>query len=35
MEVLAYSFGSAAVMWVTGFGIGVAFGMIRRIRDVV
>jgi hypothetical protein len=34
-ELLLYSVGAAGVLWATGFGIGLAFGYIRRIRDVV
>jgi len=34
-EALLWSFGAAAVLWATGFGIGLAFGFVRRIRDVV
>jgi len=34
MEVLAYAFASAAVVWIGGFAAGVAAGFVRRIRDV-
>jgi hypothetical protein len=34
-ELIAYSFGAAAVMWITGYVGGLAAGFIRRIRDVV
>jgi len=34
-EALLWSFGAAAVLWVVGFNVGLAFGFIRRIRDVV
>jgi len=34
-EALLWSFGAAAVLWATGFGVGLAAGFIRRIRDVV
>lgn len=34
-EILLYTFGAAAVLWITGFGAGMAAGYIRRIRDVV
>jgi len=30
-----WSFGAAAVLWVVGFNAGLAFGFVRRIRDVV
>lgn len=33
-EVLLYAVGAAGVLWVVGFGIGLSFGFIRRIRDV-
>jgi len=35
METIAAAFGACAVLWATGYGIGLAFGFIRRIRDVV
>jgi len=34
-ELIVYSFGAAAVLWVTGFGAGLAAGFVRRLRDVV
>jgi hypothetical protein len=34
-EALLWSFGAASVLWGTGFGIGLAFGFVRRVRDVV
>jgi hypothetical protein len=35
VEFLPYAFGAAGVMWITGWAIGLAFGMVRRLRDVV
>lgn len=32
-ELLAYAFGHAAVVWVTGFAAGLAAGFVRRLRD--
>ena len=34
-ETILAAFGAASVIWVTGFGLGLAYGFIRRIRDVV
>lgn len=33
-EALLWAFGAAATLWAAGFGIGLSFGFIRRIRDV-
>lgn len=35
IETLGGAFGAAGVLWATGFGVGLAYGFIRRIRDVV
>jgi len=34
-DALLWAFGAAAALWATGYGIGLSFGFIRRIRDVV
>jgi len=33
MEVLAYAFASAAVVWIGGFAAGLAAGFVRRLKD--
>jgi len=35
VDFFAYAFGAAAVLWVVGFGAGLVFGFLRRVRDVV
>lgn len=35
IENIGAAFGAAAVLWAVGFQAGLAFGFIRRIRDVV
>lgn len=32
---IGYAFGAVAVLWVTGFGVGLVAGFVRRLRDVV
>jgi len=34
-ETILAAFGAAGVLWAAGFTAGLAFGFVRRIRDVV
>lgn len=35
MDTLVYSFGAAGVLWIVGFGFGMAAGFVRRLRDAL
>lgn len=33
MELYLTAFGYMATLWATGFGVGLAIGFVRRLRD--
>lgn len=34
-ELFGYAFGAGAVLWIAGFGAGMATGFVQRVRSAM